>query len=107
VAGVPLAVCARCFGLYAAAAAGALTGWATPSSGRDVPSRTARLLLGFAALPTIATVGGEWLHLIHPSSVARALAAVPLGIAAGWLIVRLLRLEGRRRSPTAHAASRG
>ncbi len=89
-AGVPLPVCARCFGLYASAAGGALLAWIAASGGRDVPSRQARLLLGAAAIPTVVTVAAEWLQLAHPSSVARAVAALPLGAAAGWLIVTLL-----------------
>jgi uncharacterized membrane protein len=95
-AGVPLAVCARCFGLYASAACGALLAWSGAATVRNVRSRTSRLLLGVAALPTVLTVAGEWLDLVHPSSAMRALAAVPLGAAAGWLIVTLLRVEAAR-----------
>ena len=92
-AGVQLPVCARCFGLYASGAAGALVAWVASAAGRDVPSRRARLLLGAAALPTVLTVAAEWLGLAHPSSVVRAVAALPLGAAAGWLVVTLLRGE--------------
>ncbi len=91
-AGVPLPVCARCLGLYASAAAGALLAW-TASPRRSVTSQRARLLLGAAALPTALTVAAEWLQLAHPSSLTRALAALPLGAAAGWLLITLLRAE--------------
>ncbi len=95
-AGVPLAVCARCFGLYAAATAGALFAWRGSTRARDVRARTARLLLAITAMPTALTVAGEWLQLLHPSSAARALAALPLGAAAGWLIVTLMRADDAR-----------
>ena len=91
--GVALPVCARCFGLYASGAMGALLAWVAAPARREVSSRRARLLLGAAALPTVLTVAAEWLGLAHPSSAARAVAALPLGAAAGWVIVILLRGE--------------
>ncbi len=91
--GVPLPVCARCFGLYASGAVGALFAWVAAPDTRAVPSHRARLLLGAAAVPTVATVAVEWLQLGHPSSAARAVAALPLGAASGWLTVTLLRGE--------------
>jgi uncharacterized membrane protein len=89
--GQRLAVCGRCTGLYLAGAAGALIAWL----GRGcVPSRP-RPLLTLAALPTIATLAIEWIGLADPGNGVRALAALPLGGATGWLFVRLLRGEER------------
>jgi hypothetical protein len=48
-------------------------------------------------MPTALTLGLEWLGLAGVSNQARALAALPLGGAAGWLFVRMLRAES---SPT-------
>lgn len=87
--GQRLAVCGRCTGLYLAGAVGA---WAAWFGRARVPSRTRRLLL-FAALPTAATVAVEWTGAAHPGNVLRAAAALPLGAVAGWLLVRLLRVE--------------
>ena len=85
-----LPVCARCAGLYFAGAIGALMAW--PGPGR-VPG-SARSLLLAAAVPTALTVAAEWAGLASPSNLMRALAALPLGAAAGWLCVRLLRADG-------------
>lgn len=97
-AGVALPVCARCFGLYASGAAGASVAWVLGRR-RDAPASVAatRLVFAAAAAPTLATVAIEWLGLAHPTNVARALAAVPLGAAAGWIVVRMLRMEARGR----------
>ena len=91
VAGVQLPVCARCAGLYVAGALGALLAWVGTTG---VPERTRTLLL-LAAVPTAATLIGEWARLIDPGNIARAMAALPLGGASGWLFVRMLRAEER------------
>ena len=91
-AGHPLPVCARCLGLYLGGALGALLGWA----GRPAASGRARRLLTAAALPTAATLALEWSGSSALSNVTRWAAALPLGAAAGWLFVRLLRAEARR-----------
>lgn len=88
-AGVPLPVCARCIGLYAS---GALTAAAAWIGGATVPRR-ARAILILAAAPTAITVLLEWTGLAFPSNTARAIAAVPLGAAAGWIFVRMLRAD--------------
>jgi uncharacterized membrane protein len=103
---VPLAVCARCFGLYAAAGSGALAAWLSGTAAAGLSSRTARVLLGAAAIPTALTVTAEWLRFVHPSSLVRALAALPLGAAAGWVIVSMLRDEARRCAPATLANER-
>jgi uncharacterized membrane protein len=87
--GARLAVCARCTALYVAGAAGALLAWAGAAR---VPRHTRAIVLG-AAAPTAITWGLERAGLIDPGNAGRALAALPLGAAAGWLFVRMLRAE--------------
>jgi uncharacterized membrane protein len=89
-AGTQLPVCARCFGLYAAAAAGVMAGCAFGGGWIRAGTRQVRAILALAAAPTAVTVFVEWLELAFPSNIARAAAAVPLGAAAGWIVVRLL-----------------
>ena len=91
-AGVPLPVCARCFGLYLSGAAGALAAWGAPRPWLLDAGR-ARIIFAAAALPTVVTVALEWLGLGLPSNVVRAVASLPLGAAAGWIFVRMLRDE--------------
>ncbi len=89
-AGVQLPVCARCTGLYFSGAAGALAAWI--GRRRISPGHTRAVLIA-TAIPTALTVAIEVAGLAHPSNVVRALAALPLGAAAGWVFVRLLRAE--------------
>jgi uncharacterized membrane protein len=89
VAGAPMPVCARCTGLYLAGAIAACLAWAGAAS---APRRTRRVIL-FGAAPIAVTVALEWLGLWHPSNVTRAISSLPLGAAAGWIFVRLLRSE--------------
>jgi uncharacterized membrane protein len=90
--GAQLPVCARCTGLYvsgAAAALAACAGWR-----RRVPApRTTRAVLMIAAVPTALTLAVEFAGLAYPSNGVRALSALPLGAAAGWIFVRSLRAE--------------
>ena len=90
--GVQLPVCARCVGLYVSGAAGALLAFLVTGIPR-VPRRT-RAILIVAALPTAATLALELAGLASPSNIVRAVSAVPLGAAAGWMVVRSLRAEG-------------
>jgi uncharacterized membrane protein len=85
-AGAQLPVCARCTGLYVAAAVAAPFALARGSA---VPSRRARVIAFVAALPTLLTWSLEFLHLAHPSNTVRAVAALPLGAVAAWLVVSL------------------
>ena len=82
--GRPMPVCARCTGLYASAAVAAplalLLSW-------NVPPRRARRLLFLAALPTILTWSIEYAGFAHFSNGARFAAALPLGLAAAWLVI--------------------
>jgi uncharacterized membrane protein len=92
-AGVQQPVCARCTGLYASGAAGALAAWVGARRRIAAPARS-RAVLVIAAVPTALTVGLELSGLAHFSNAMRALSALPLGAAAGWVFVRSLRAEG-------------
>lgn len=89
IAGAPLPVCARCTALYLSGALGALAAWLTVPL---MPRRTRTAILA-AAVPTVVTVVVEWAGLMQPGNVVRAVAAVPIGAACGWIFVRLLRAE--------------
>ena len=99
---VYLPVCARCFGLYASGTLGALLAW-TPFRMRRTQSRS---LLLIAAVPTGVTWTLEVAGLAHFSNVARALAAVPLGAAAGWVFVQMLRYDFVLNGQIDHRGSR-
>ena len=90
-AGVQLPVCGRCTGLYLSGALGAMLGWA--ASRRSRPASWTRRLLLLAALPTALSVVLEFSGLAQPSNLGRALCAVPLGAAAGWIFVQSLLAE--------------
>ena len=96
-AGVQLPVCARCLGLYVSGAAAALAACAGWQRQVRVPGAT-RTMLVVAAIPTALTVAVEFAGLLHPSNTIRAMAAIPLGAAAGWIFVRSLRAEASQRS---------
>jgi uncharacterized membrane protein len=85
---VALPVCARCTGIYVAAAAVAV---ATAITGRRrlAEARSAkadRTVLLLALIPTGATLVFEWTTGITPSNLIRALAGLPLGAAVAWAI---------------------
>ncbi|MEZ5317638.1 MAG: DUF2085 domain-containing protein [Vicinamibacterales bacterium] len=84
-AGVTWPVCGRCSGLYLAAPLGALAAlvWRRRRTDRDVA------WLALAAVPTAATLGLEWGGLVAVSNVMRLAAALPLGAALAWVIVRV------------------
>ena len=84
--GVKWPVCARCSGLYLAAPIGAL---AALSGRRTTRARVGTRWLVLAAVPTLLTVGLEWFHLLPVTSIARAIAAAPLGAAIAFAIVRV------------------
>ena len=87
VAGAQLPVCARCFGLYFSGALGLV---AASRRRRPLSGRAARLLLGLTALPIAATVALEWSGVMQTSNLQRFLTGLPLGFAAGVVIVRSL-----------------
>lgn len=90
IAGRKMPVCARCTGLYVSAAAAVPLAvlFAVP-----VAARRARRVLFAAALPTALTWGLEYAGLMPFSNAARALAALPLGFAAAWLVVTQCTIE--------------
>ncbi len=112
-AGAQLPVCARCFGLYLsgaiAAAAAYLARLRRPASARlrlTASARQARILFAVAAAPTVLTVAAEWIGIASPSNLARAVASLPLGAAAGWLFVRMLLAEAGRHPRTERSERR-
>lgn len=80
--GVKWPVCARCAGLYLAAPLGALL-----AMGRRWPRQRWLVLLSVAALPTIVTVGWEWLGGPMPAHWIRLTTALPLGAAVAATLV--------------------
>ena len=83
-AGAPWPVCGRCSGLYLAAPIGAIAAFATRRKRLAVPP-VGWLIV--AAIPTAATLGLEWSGLAPISSLARALSALPLGVATASFVV--------------------
>lgn len=84
-------VCARCSGLYLSGAAGALLAFL--GSGRVRVPRSTRTVLIVTSIPTVLTLALEIAGLAYPSALVRALSALPLGAASGWICIRLLRAE--------------
>jgi uncharacterized membrane protein len=83
-AGVQWPVCGRCAGLYLAAPLGALLALRRrPRLPSHVP------LFVAAAIPTGLTLVVEWMGLAPVSNVMRMGAAVPLGAAIAWMLVRV------------------
>ena len=97
-AGMPLPVCARCYGLYFSGAIGALAAWAAQPG----QLHQSRLVLGLAAVPTAATWGLEAAGLAAFSNTIRAGAALPLGAAAGWVFVQMLRYDAESHGREIH-----
>jgi uncharacterized membrane protein len=81
-------VCARCSGLYLAAPAGALVALA---AGGRLRRRRDLLTLAAAASATAVTFAVEHGGMIGVSSTVRFAAALPLGAALAWIIVRAAR----------------
>jgi len=98
-AGRQMPVCARCAGLYAAAAvASAFSAFAFGFGATSAPfgatasmsaSRN-RWVAFVAALPTIVTWLIEHLGFVHLSNPTRFVAALPLGAAVMWLLLGVL-----------------
>jgi uncharacterized membrane protein len=87
IGGVPMPVCARCTGLYAGAAVAAPLALLVASG---LSSRHARRIAAVAALPTLLTWSIEMAGFAHPSNTVRAIAGLPLGFAAAWLVIATL-----------------
>jgi uncharacterized membrane protein len=80
-------VCARCTGIYVAAAVTALL--LRDSRVRLRANRYgghARLFLLLALAPTAVTLAFEWSTGVTPANWIRALAGAPLGAAVAWAI---------------------
>jgi hypothetical protein len=92
--GIPWPVCGRCSGLYLAApigAAVALLSRRRRSAARaDRPDPRWRVRLAVAALPTAITLLLEWSDVMIVTSVARAVAALPLGLMVAWTLIEVL-----------------
>ena len=95
-------VCGRCFGLYASAPIGAALALAMPAwIGLLVPRRHEltmafwRRVLIVGAIPTVLFGGAEWIGLTDPTSLARALVALPLGAAVALVVGAAIRSEVR------------
>ena len=94
--GIQLPVCARCLGLYGGAAMGSVAG--ASAVGRRWLVRQPRmstrsmkwLASGAAAAPTLATFALEWGFGWPMSNGVRAIAALPLGFAVAFVVVRAL-----------------
>jgi uncharacterized membrane protein len=93
-ADAPMAVCARCFGLYLGGVfAGGLVLVRRRGSAPSAPR--ARWLIAAAALPTILSLLAEWILRWPVGNAARFVAALPLGAAAAWLVVGALEVDWR------------
>jgi hypothetical protein len=51
--------------------------------------------LAIAAVPTVLTLGLEWLDLARVTNIDRALAALPLGAAIAFVIVAIADARAR------------
>jgi uncharacterized membrane protein len=89
VSGVAGLVCARCAGLYLAAAAAAALAWL----GSPRAPRAIRTVWLAAALPTAITIALEWPGIADPGNAGRAASALPLGAVSAWVCLRALRAE--------------
>jgi uncharacterized membrane protein len=98
-AGVKWPVCGRCSGLYLAAPLGALAAVSLGRRHRRLVTKRAggwriqnvnAVLVAMASLPTAVTIVTEWTGLLPVSTLARALAALPLGAAIAFVIVRVV-----------------
>jgi uncharacterized membrane protein len=85
-AGTQWPVCGRCAGLYLAAPLGAV--WALRRRSGRARAWDAKTVVALAGLPTIVTLIVEWPAIASPTNLVRAAAAVPLGAALAWVLVR-------------------
>ena len=101
-AGVKWPVCGRCSGLYLGAPAGALAAIVMARRRRREMLAALRTHGSFAvvlfrpvwfavaSVPTILTVLAEWSGVVPVSTLARSLAAVPLGAAIAYALVTVV-----------------
>lgn len=90
IGGQQVAVCGRCLGLYAGAAAGAVVAFVqgTAAPREALSARAARWTVGLAAVPTVLTLVLEWSGLWAGSNAWRCAAGVVLGGAAAVVVMR-------------------
>ena len=82
---VQMPVCARCTGIYVAAAASAPVALRCAATVRR--SRANRVMLALALVPSSMTLVYEWTTGVAPANWIRFLAGVPIGAAVAWLLV--------------------
>jgi Predicted membrane protein (DUF2085) len=91
--GAQLPVCARCLGLYCGGAFGSVLGANAVvrrriSRGQPFLARALRWRWTLAAaIPTLATLLLEWGFGLPISNTARAVAALPFGVAVAFVVV--------------------
>jgi hypothetical protein len=99
---LPLAVCARCLGLYVGAGAAGVAALLDGRRSRLLRSGARTLfrpgsgiwmVLVVSAAPTAATWVLEQIEVWPASNAARFVAALPLGFAAAWIVLAALRAE--------------
>jgi uncharacterized membrane protein len=93
--GIQLPVCARCLGIYAGSAVGAVIGAVSWSGRRATPAapmsaRTVRWMLAVVAAPTLASVLLETADVWRTTNVERAVAGLPLGLGAALVVISAL-----------------
>jgi len=89
--GIKWPVCGRCSGLYFSAPVGAVAAMIARrrrSPTESANHRTDRRWLILSSLPTVVTLALEWSGA-PVTTLARALAALPLGAAIAFVIVRI------------------
>lgn len=96
-ADAPWPVCARCAGIYAGAALGALAGAVSGRGWRPWPPARVRLAIGLALLPAGLSLGYEWSTGAMPSHTVRATTGWLAGVVVGVLLSAFLQ------EPTANA----
>lgn len=78
-------VCARCSGIYAGAAVGAVLGLVMPVAVVRTPT-LARAWVAVGAIPIGLTLVFEWTTGQVPSNTIRALSGCVFGVVVGWLL---------------------
>ena len=88
-----LAVCARCLGIYAGGAGGAVVTALALRLPMRVPTVTTKRVLAVAVLPTVVTVVLEMLGLWSPTNEVRALAGAPCGGAIAFVVTTFAKVH--------------
>jgi uncharacterized membrane protein len=94
--GVQFPVCARCAGIYAGAAIGALVGMVYRGGTVRTSDRVVHLTALLAAsVPTALTLVFEWTTGVTPANWVRALSGIVLGATAAIVVMRAGAASGR------------